>query len=720
MSRRIIEGWLFDVDELGESIALWVYLSSGELLRLQDGFRYPCYVTGEREKLKQLSSTLSSRKLISSVRWQMRREFWSGTELETLELHVTDSSVLPRLRQACGAIEHEFGFYNLDLSAAQYYLCLHKLFPLCQLKAELDGDQIIEIEATNSPWDLQHELPPLRLMQMHGENTLPLGPKSRIHLSSQGEQQTIYLADGRQAVTEFNDFISRHDPDIILSERGDARLLPALLKVADRERLPLKLDRDQVVTKRRIETEGRTYFSYGRVIYKGPSYPFFGRWHIDYRNSFTYHEAGLEGLLELARLSKVPVQRMARTSPGSAMSAMQIDRAVSDGILIPWRKSEPESYKTALELLTVDKGGLTYQPRIGAYEDIAEIDFASMYPTIMVRHNVSPETVLCKCCENQVVPEAGYNICEKREGLIPRTLEPLLVRRKLLKEIKRLSEDDKERAIADARQSAIKWMLVSCFGYLGYKNARFGRIEAHEAVTAFGRDKLLKAKELAEARGYRMLHALTDSLWLKGPDEQPLDEAELKALCDEITAETDVEMSLEGIYRWIEFLPSKANHNRPVAVRYFGVFTEGVIKLRGLACRHSDTPEFIRQAQLKLLEIIAQAKNLAERDELERVALAEFEQQMKEIAAGRLEPKQLVVSQTLSREPEGYRVETRAATAARLLNNAGINVHPGERVQYLIADLTAKDKAKRISIGGDDETVSYDIEEYQRLLKAAG
>ena len=126
-----------------------------------------------------------------------------------------------------------------------------------------------------------------------------------------------------------------------------------------------------------------------------------------------------------------------------------MDRAINDGILIPWRKNEPEKPKTALQLLTVDKGGLTYQPAIGEYEDIAEIEFASMYPTLTVTRNISPETVLCSCCKNGAVPEAGYNICEKRRGL-------------------------------------------------GYRGARFGRIEAHEGVTSWGRETLLRAKEIAE------------------------------------------------------------------------------------------------------------------------------------------------------------------------------------------------------------------------------
>jgi DNA polymerase-2 len=60
-------------------------------------------------------------------------------------------------------------------------------------------------------------------------------------------------------------------------------------------------------------------------------------------------------------------------------------------------------------------------------------------------------------------------------------------------------------------------MLVTCFGYLGYKNARFGKIEAHEAVTAYGRDKLLCAKEIFEAAGFTVLHGLTDCLWVQKP-----------------------------------------------------------------------------------------------------------------------------------------------------------------------------------------------------------
>ena len=112
------------------------------------------------------------------------------------------------------------------------------------------------------------------------------------------------------------------------------------------------------------------------------------------------------------------------------------------------------------------------------------------------------------------VPEAGYHLCRRREGLVPRTLKPILKLREQLKARAKEVGPEEARPYKE-RQTALKWMLVTCFGYLGYKNARFGRIEAHEAVTAHGRDKLLTAKEISEDAGFTVLHGLTDCLWLQ-------------------------------------------------------------------------------------------------------------------------------------------------------------------------------------------------------------
>ena len=717
MKKNKIEGWLFDVDELGSGVALWIYDAGGKLHRLTHEFSPPIYVSGARDNLKRLSSDLWRRGLVTGGRWEKRREFWAGEEIEVLRLNVSDSSNLSSLREIAGVFDQTLSFYNLDIPTAQYYLYLSGLFPLCRLDCETDEwGNVIEIVARNSAYDLHHAMPALSVLKMRGEKMQPLSSKSRLIVEWNGNTSFFSLT-GAGVIPAFNQLIERANPDLILSERGDTLLFPALLSLAKREHLDLQLDRDRVKTQRKIETEGRTYTTYGQVIYKGPSYPLFGRWHIDRKNSFAYHETDLEGLLELARLAQSPVQRTARRSPGTAMTSIQLGRAVTEGILVPWRKSEPERFKTALQLLTVDKGGLTYQPKVGAFEGVAEIDYASMYPSLMVVHNISPETVLCSCCENSAVPEAEYNICARRRGLIPLTLAPLVERRQRLKDLMRSAGDERTRAIYDARRAAIKWMLVSCFGYMGYRNAKFGRIEAHEAVTAFGRETLLQTKDIAEERGFRMLHALTDSLWIS---KAGTTEDELRELCGAITAETQVDMSLEGIYRWIVFLSSKVKEGRPVPSRYFGVFSDGTLKTRGLAHRRRDTPLYVKEVQEEMLAILSEALTLDDLREKQRTALELLELRIAELERGEVHISRLIVEQVLSRDIEDYAVQTRTALAARKLRDAGIPVHPGESVGYVIADAKAKDKARRVTIGGECEELRYDVKEYVKRLRDAG
>ena len=717
MASRWLEGWLFDVDELGRQVALWIYTGENRLVRLTHEFRPLVYVQGEAAKLKALSYELERRGIIRGVKWAERIEFWSGSTITVLELYVADASLLPKLRELAASRDREFTFYNCDIPTAQYYLYLKGLFPLCRLACEVDeAGNVVEIVTTDSPWDTDYEIPAIRILRMRGESMRPLNDGSCLVMECSGEQIRLNLREGKRAIDTLNDFIQRHDPDVVLSEGGDSILMPALLAIARKEKTDLAFDRDRVVTKRKIVTEGRTYFSYGQIIYKGPSYPLFGRWHIDSKNSFIHRETEMEGLIELSRLAKIPAQRMARTSPGSAMSSMQMDRAIKEGILVPLTKSKPEAYKTALELMTVDKGGLMFRQPVGAFEQVAEIDFDSMYPTIMERFNISSETVLCTCCTNELVPEANYNVCQRRRGLIPKTLEPLLKRRTQYKKLMRECDRQRERDSYDSRQAAIKWMLVSCFGYLGYKNARFGRIEAHEATTAYGREKLLRAKEIAEAAGFQVLHALTDSLWVK---REGATEEDVLALCGEITEATEVEMRLEGIYDWIMFLPSKQNSKRGVACSYYGMFDDRKMKVRGLACRRSDTPQFIREAQLEMLSILAAARSLKERAQLMGRVEAVLSERIEELERGEVGPEKLIMKRTLTREIDDYDADTRTALAARQMRSAGIKTHAGERVSYVIRNARAKDKSKLVEAEEVMSGCGYDAGEYVALLKAA-
>ena len=128
-----------------------------------------------------------------------------------------------------------------------------------------------------------------------------------------------------------------------------------------------------------------------------------GRIHIDENNTFIISEAGLHGFIEIARTCRVPLHTAARFSIGSSMSSIQFYQAIKDDVLLPRNKKIPEAFKSAFDLLVGDRGGFVFEPRLGIHESVGELDFSSMYPSLMAKYNISAETVLCKCCPDSPI-----------------------------------------------------------------------------------------------------------------------------------------------------------------------------------------------------------------------------------------------------------------------------------------------------------------------------
>jgi len=711
-------GWLLDVYPLHDRMVLWIRTAEGKLLRLEDRYAFPLYATGPKEVLKLLGEKAVEQGFAKGYCWAERKELGSGRNVEALALQIADYDRLPRFLRKIIFLGKKISFFNCDLPLSQYYLYLREIFPLGRCGVEFTGSELIAIYPQDSPWTREYEIPDLSTLELFSESGpwRPLGKGNALAVRCDGRTLIFDTGAAEDLLFNLNRLLRLYDPDLILTDYGDSFLIPALLRLSRRRQMQLFFDREPTPIDRSLVTEGRSYFTYGKIVYHGPDYPFFGRLHIDRENSFFYAATGWEGVCEVARLSKIPVQRLARRSPGTAISSMQLDRALQEKILIPWRKGEPEKFKTAWDLLVADKGGLTFQPPLGLYEEVAEIDFSSMYPTIMVQHNISAETILCSCCPQPKVPEVGYNICEQREGLVPKTLRPILERRRYFKSRKKATSGS-ESEIYTRRQTALKWLLVVCFGYLGYRNARFGRIEAHEAVTAYGREKLLQAKEISETHGFRVLHALTDALWITKPG---LNHQEVLELCSQISRVTEVPIELEGLYKWIIFLPAKQKKDLPVANRYFGVMENGELKARGLAFRRHDTPPLIKEAQQEMLDLLRTCENRQEYENKNGQIREVMENYLMRLHTGDLKNEELLVAKSVRQNVEAYKVDNLTALALRQLAEGGIRIHPGEKIYYLIREAQAKNKEERVRVFPFLKVEDgYDEKKYRELLQEA-
>jgi DNA polymerase elongation subunit (family B) len=699
-------------------MVVWIVDAEGKSHRLVDPFQPSFYAAGPVKALGHLAADLHRMRLAEPVGMTRRQEFWTGELRDVLEFLLLDPERQPALLRHLAVPRPEIILYDCDLVPALTYCHARGIFPLAKVTVSSADAHISKLQyrVEGSAWDLDYPEPPLIMLALTSQGDeqgrgAPLGKLRSLTITCEGEETILEEGDPETLLGELNRLIRRFDPHVIVTDWGDAFLVPALLDLARRAGIPLEVDRE--VVRRRIRSTGRSYFSYGRVVYQAPSYPFFGRWHLDSRNSFILKETEVAGLLELSRLSKVPVQKMARTSPGSAISMMQLDRALTDRILVPWKKGEPERWKTAWDLLVADKGGLVYQPITGLYEGVAEIDFASMYPAMMVHHNISPETVDCACCPDNAAPEIGYSTCRRRDGLVTRTLRPILTRRQALKRL-RNGASGATRARYDHRQNALKWILVTCFGYLGYKNARFGRIEAHETVTAYAREKLLTARALAEERGFRVLHAIVDSMWIV---KTGATEAEILDLCRVIREAVGIDINLEGIYKWVSFLPSRVDPAVSVANRYLGAFRSGELKLRGIDLRRSDTPPLVAEAQQRMAEVLARADDLAAFAARIPEVLEIFVEYAWRLREGQVRMEELTIRRTVSKEAGEYKTNSQVGLASRQMANHGVAVHPGERVRYVISDADAGNAEARVrAIPFLAPDTPYDTGKYVELL----
>jgi DNA polymerase-2 len=140
---------------------------------------------------------------------------------------------------------------------------------------------------------------------------------------------------------------------------------------------------------------------------------------------------------------------------------------------------------------------------------------------------------------------------------------------------------------------------------------------------------------------------------------------------------------MDGVYRWVVFLPSRVNGRVPVPNRYFGVFQDGSVKVRGIEARRRDSAPFITKTQLHLLEILAQAEDADHLKDVLPKAQAYVRKQLYLLRQGGVSLEQLLVSQKLSKELTEYSAPSPAARAVRQMQAAGRAVRPGQRVRFL-------------------------------------
>jgi DNA polymerase II len=674
------------------SVILWVKIN-GKNLRLTDYFTPNIYIKGSN--LKELKEKLFNNGIKSF--FAKKKDFYSD-EVWALRVPVYKiSNYHSIIREIESSENYNVELYNADLKLEELYMFEKDLFPTAEIDIEYDNkSQVKSIHNLDDPFLLDYKIPKFRIANIQVKTTESLYKTYDTKIKSIKFNKTSLKGEEKAILKEFKELFESNDPDVLWTENGNL-ILPFLKEKFNTYEISFNFNRfdpDEVEKK-----EGKTYWAYASVYYRAHSVFLKGRLHFDTKSFFS-DDTGFYGIIEGSRVCRNRIQRIEMRSAGAAVTNLLLYESYKRNFLLPFRVGMYERFKTLGQLYQADRGSIIFEPVIGFHGGVVEFDFTSLYPQIMWKYNLSPETLFCKCCKHNKVPGLHYNFCTKKRGVVSIVAQNLIERRIRLKDL--------GTSQAKEKSSYLKWLLVTMFGYQAFKNKKIGTIEIHESIQAYAREILLETVRIAESLGWTVVHGIVDSLYLK---KEGYSDNELKILKQEITKQTSFHLKLDGEYNWMVFLPSICNTNRPVPNHFYGVEKKGELKCRGIEIRRKDMPKIVVDMQKEMIGKLSSAKTLEEFTSLFPQVYEILKNYIKILDSPSID--KLKILRRISKLD--YKSNIPQKIVLKKLKEQGWTINPGQTISYVIKDVKNKEIDLRYE-STESFKGEFDKEKYKEIL----
>lgn len=586
------------------------------------------------------------------------------------------------------------------------------------------------------------------------------------------------LPDERVMIERFLEIVKEKDPDFICSYNGDNFDFPKLKEKATELKVSLKLGRDTapvyVVRRGRVssaKTKGRVHIDLFNFInnilsssmksevltldavaqellgigkkkmkfkeiqevwnkkYQLEKLADYCLWDSELVLKLSKHL--LPQIVALSRLTGLIPFDASRYTYSQLVEAYYMRRAFVDNRMIPNRPKTDELERR--RMIPLYKGAIVIEPKKGIHPDILVFDFRSLYPTIIVTHNISPETLNCghkECKEKNKVPENEWYLCTNVKGFIPTHLSDLIERRKKIKErMKTVEKDSLEWKKLDSMQYALKIVANASYGYTGYFGARWYCRECAQSTTAFGRFYITKVVEMAKKEGLEIVYGDTDSMFVQFPMKSGNKKAKMKRnqiikKAEEFAQKVNkklpgiIELEFRDLYEGGIFVARKGE-KVGAKKRYALIDYEGNLEIRGFETVRRDWCELSKRIQREVLTTILRDKNPAKAVQLVRDTI-------KRINGGKVELDDLTILEQITRPLSQYEAIGPHVKAAQKAKARGRPVGEGTIMGFIITKGTGSisDRAEPVE---DVKPGQYDPDYYinhqvlpasMRVLKA--
>lgn len=215
------------------------------------------------------------------------------------------------------------------------------------------------------------------------------------------------------------------------------------------------------------------------------------------------------------RLVGQPLFDIARMTTGQMVEWYLMLKAYEKNNIIP-NKPDTDEYSQRRKSNKVI-GGYVKEPEKGLFEHIAYLDFKSLYPSIIIAQNISPDTITdgenMDESEYYTCPENGYKFLKEPKGFIPSIIGYILDERQRIKKLMKEEKVPEQKRAYDFEQQGLKRLANSMFGAYGYSRFRWYKIECAAAITAWGREYIRNAMKKAEEYDFKPIYADTDGFY---------------------------------------------------------------------------------------------------------------------------------------------------------------------------------------------------------------
>ena len=386
---------------------------------------------------------------------------------------------------------------------------------------------------------------------------------------------------------------------------------------------------------------------------------------ISYSDENTRCVCGIADLLldfgmQLSNLVGLPLDQVMTAAAGFRVEWFIIRRTSKIGELVPKRVDQP--YRPYA-------GGIVLKPTPGLHEDIAVLDFKSMYPNIMITYNLSPDTYIAPKDPIPLegyfeAPEVKHRFRKEPPGFYKEILTYLIgVRVEVRNKMKTLDPATTEYRVLDARQKAVKIITNAAYGYAGWIGARWYNKSVAEAASAWGRHSILNSVKMAEEIGLAVIYGDTDSLFVT------YDPQKIKELMLKITQALNLLIELGQQYVRIFFTEAKK--------RYAGLLSDGTLDIVGLEVIRGDWAGVAKNVQEHVLDIILKEQSPEE-------AVKYVKEMVKQVRDKKVPFRDLVIWKTLSKPVEEYAIKASHVEAAKMLRAKGWHMTVGDKVGFVI------------------------------------